>query len=191
MPAGAAAPHRAEQVAQGAVAEEIQTLVGDLELDRAGVLAKAAAGALAVLALGLEIRRARDEPLFHHPLDDLLNQILELLARRFLIGVGRIAEQLLQRLFRQDAAAEERLEDRVVQRLHRPVLVAAGGIAPRIAEPAREQQVGQLRHEIVEIDLVHQVAGVLRVSELHGLRLTAYGGVGLMARRLTACAHRP
>ena len=159
----AAAAHRAEQIAQRAVAQEVERLVGDLELDAAGVLADAAASARAALALGLEIRRAGDEPALHHAVDDLLDQILELLAHAFLVAVGRLAEQLLHRLVGQHAAAEERVEDGIVQRLHRAVLVSVGRI-PRVAEAARQQQVRQLRDEILEIDLVHQVAGVFGVA---------------------------
>ena len=91
----AAAAHRAEQIAQRAVAQEVQRLVGDLELHAAGVLADAAAGARAPLALGLEVRRAGDEAALHHAVDDLLDEVLELLAHAFLIAVGRLAEQLL------------------------------------------------------------------------------------------------
>src|SRR6266850_7156780 len=136
VPAGAAAADRAEQVAQRAVAEEVERLVGDLELHRTGVFADAAAGAAAMLALLLEVRRGGHESLLHHLVDDLLDEILELLARLLLVAVRRLAEQLLQRVLRQHAAAEERFENRVVQRLHRPVLVAGGRIAPWIAEPA-------------------------------------------------------
>jgi hypothetical protein len=80
---------------------------------------------------------------------------------------SRLAEQLLQRFFRQHAAAEQRLEDGVVQRLHGAVLVARRRVAPRVAETAREQHVGQLRDEILEIDLVEQVARVLCVAIFH------------------------
>ena len=120
-----------------------------------------------MLAFLLEIGRAGDEPLLHHLLDDLLDEILELLPRLFLVAVRRLAEQLLQRLFRQHASAEQRLENRVVQRLHGAVLVAGRRITPRVAEPARQQQVRQLRHEILEIDLVEQVAVVFRVAVFH------------------------
>jgi hypothetical protein len=167
VPPRAAAADRAEQIAQRAVAEKVERLVGDLELHRAGILAQAAAGAAAMLPLALQIRRPGHEALLHHLLDDLLDQILELLPRAFLIAVGRFAEQLLQRIIREDAAAEQRLEDRIVQRLQCPVLIAARRIHPRIAEPAREEQVGELRHQILEIDLVEQVAGVFRVAVFH------------------------
>ena len=96
---------------------------------------------------------ARDVARLLHPLDDLLDQLLELLAQLLLIAVGRLAEDLLEHLGRQHAAAEERLENGVVQRLHRPI-VGIRRIAPGIAEPAREQQVGQLRHQLVHVELV-------------------------------------
>src|SRR5204863_9415199 len=85
----------------------------------------------------------------------------------FLVAGRRLAEQLLQRFFRQHASAEERLENRVVQRLQGAVFVAGRRIAPGVAEPARQQQVGELRHEILEIDLVEQVAGVFGVAVFH------------------------
>ncbi len=162
----AAAAHRAEQVAERPVAEEVERLVGDLELHPAVVLADAAAGPAPVLALGLEVRRAGDEAALHHAVDDLLDQVLELLAHAFLIAVGRLAEQPLHRFVRQHAPAEERVEDGVVQRLHRPVLVGVRRV-PGIAEPARQQQVRQLRDEILEVDLVEQVAGELGVAVFH------------------------
>jgi hypothetical protein len=117
-----------------------------------------------MFALLLEIGRAGDEALLHHPLDDLLNQILELLPRALLIAVGRLAEQLLKRLFRQDTTAEERLEDRIVQRLHRPVFVAGRGVAPRIAKSARQEQIREPRYQVFEIDLVEELTGVFRVA---------------------------
>jgi hypothetical protein len=120
-----------------------------------------------MLAFLLQIRGVGHKPLFHHLVDDLLDQVLELLTRLLLIAVRWFTQQLLQRFFREHAAAEERFQNGVVQRLHRPVLVAGGRIAPGIAEPARKQQVGELRHQILEIDLVEQVAGVFRVTVFH------------------------
>ena len=58
--AEAALAERAEQIAQRAVAEEVERLVGDLERDRRLIRARAAAAPLPPLALGLEIRRHRD-----------------------------------------------------------------------------------------------------------------------------------
>ena len=168
VPAGVAASDRAQQIAQRAIAEEVERLVGDFEFHRRRAVVEAAARALSPLAFLLQVGGARDEPLFHHALDDLLNEILELLARLLLVAVGRLTEELLDGLVRQHAAAEQRLEDGIVQRLHRAVLFVARA-APRIVEPAREQQVGQLRHEIVDVDLVEQAACVLRVAVFHGI----------------------
>ena len=164
---GAAATDRAEQVAERAIAEKVQRLVGHLEGDGSGIVADPAAGTPPEFALLVEVRRRRDEALLHHPLDDLLNEILDLLAGRFLVAVSRLTEQPLQRLLGQHAAVEERFENRVVQRLHRAVLVAVRRIAPGIAEPARQQHVGQLRDEIVDVDLVEQVACIFCVPIFH------------------------
>ncbi len=76
-------------------------------------------------------------------------------ARRRVRGVG---EQAVQHLLGQHAAVQQRVEDRVVQRLHRPVVVALR--IPRVVEAAREQQIGQLRDERLEVDLVEQVFDV-------------------------------
>ena len=161
MAAVAALAERPEQIAQRAVSEKIERLVGDLERHRRLVRSLAAAASLTPLALALEIRRRRDVALVGHPLDDLLDQLFELRARLVLIAVGGVAEQPFDGLFRQHAAVEQRVEDRVVQRLHRPLFLV---VAVRVAEAAREQQIGQLRHQILEIQLVERVAGEFRVA---------------------------
>ena len=165
VPPVAALAERAEQIAQRAVAEKVERLVGDLEGDLVPASSPPPAP-LAPLALGLEIRRHRDVALLGHPLDDLLNQLFELRARVGLIAVGRIAEQLLDRLLRQHAAVEQRVENRVVQRLHRPLVVVQG---VRVAEAARQQQVRELRDQILQIEIVELVADVFRVAVLHGI----------------------
>ena len=156
----AALAERPEQIAQRAVAEEVERLVGDLEGDRRLIRALAAAAALPAFALAVEIGRRRDVAFVGHPLDDLLDQLLELRPRFILIAVGGIAEQARDRFFRQDAAVEQRVEDRVVQRLHRPLFLV---VAVRVAEAARQEQVGQLRHQIFEIQLVERIARKFRV----------------------------
>ena len=80
--AGAAVAGRAEQIAQRAVAEKIERLVGDLELHLAGFALLAAAHGAPRL-LGLEVGRGRDVARFLHLLDDLLD-------------VGRIARDKLE-----------------------------------------------------------------------------------------------
>ena len=105
--AEAALAERAEQIAQRAVAEEVERLVGDLEGDRPLSLAAVAGPTCpcAPLALGVQVGRRRDVALFRHALDDLLDQLFELRPRVGLIAVGRIAEQPLDRVL---AAARRR-----------------------------------------------------------------------------------
>ena len=66
-------------------------------------------------------------------------------------------EQPLHHLVGQHAAAHDRLEDRVVERLHRALVLRSGEI--RIVEPARQQQVGQLRHQRLEVEVVEVATG--------------------------------
>src|SRR5439155_11155830 len=106
----AALAQRAEQIAQRAVAEKVERLVGDLEGDRRLVRAVPARASLPPLALRVQIGRRGDVALLGHALDDLLNELLELRARVRLIAVGRIAEQPLDRFLRQHAAVEQRVE---------------------------------------------------------------------------------
>ena len=175
VPAEAALAERPEQIAQRAVAEEVERLVGDFELH--GRLIGAGAAARAALALAFEVGRRGDIPLLAHALDDLLNQFLELGAGLFLIAVSRIAEQPLDRFVRQHATVEERIQNRVVQRLH-GLVVFVGRV--RVAEAAGQQQVGQLRDQILEVEVVEQVAGEFRVAVFHGsLSGLGAGGSGL------------
>jgi hypothetical protein len=163
VPAGAALAQRAEQIAQGAVAEEVDGLVGGLERRWGPVRTLAAALALAPLTFGVEVRAAGDVALLLHLLDDLLDQLLDL---RGGVGVGWIAEQLLDGIGRQQAAREQRLQDRVVQILARHLLIGIGR-ARIVIEAARQQHVGELRNELLEVDAFELVAGVAGVSVLH------------------------
>ena len=166
--AEAALAERAEQVAQRAVAEEVEALVGDLEAVLLGVVHPAAATlALALLALGVEVGRAAEIALRLQLLDDLLDQRVEPLLRVF--GVAPVLpEQPLERLVRHHPAVEDRLQDGVVQRLPRmPRLLVVVLHAVRVVEAAPEQHVGQFRQELFEIELVEIVAGELRVAVFH------------------------
>ena len=168
--AEAAFSQRPEQVAQRAIAEKIQALVGDLEACRWRIGAEPAArtARLALRALGLQIGRRRDEPFLHHAIDDVLNQLLELRSRIGLIGVSRIAQQPFERFLRQHAAVEQRVHDGVVQRLHRaivfrlPVHAAVGRL-----EAARQQKIRQLLDQVIEIQIVQRIAGVFGVLVTH------------------------
>ena len=155
--------HRPEQVAQRAVAEKIEALVGHLESRRRSVRAESAACArrLPIGAVRLEIGRRGDEAFLHHPIDDVLNQLLELRARVCLIGIGRIAKQALQRFLGQHTAVEQRVHDRVVQRLHGAIVFGLP-VHPAVGrlEAARQQQIRQLLNQLVEIQIVQRVAGI-------------------------------
>jgi len=160
----AALAERPEQVAQRAIAEEVERLVGHLEGDRRLVGSVSTRPPLPALALGVQIGRRGDVALLRHPLDDLLNQLLELRSRVRLIAVRRIAEQPLDRFLREHAAVEQRVQNRVVQRLHRPLFV----LRPvRVTEAAREQQIGQLRDQILQIQIVELVAREFRIPVFH------------------------
>ena len=165
--AGAAVAGGAEQIAQRAVAEKIQRLVGDLELHLARFTVAATALGAARL-LGVEIRRSRDVAGLLHALDDLLDQLLQLIAHLLLAAFGLVAEHFLERVFRQHAAVEQCLENGIVQRLHGLVAVVAG--VARVAKPARHQQVRQLRHEFIHVQVVQRVGGVFRVFVFHVLQ---------------------
>src|SRR5260221_462918 len=69
VPPRAAAADRPHQVAERAVAEKVERLVGDLKARAGGVGGAERAG---LLRRGLAGRR--DEPLLGEPLDDALNQ---------------------------------------------------------------------------------------------------------------------
>jgi len=146
---------RAQQVAQRPVAEEVDALLGQLELDGLAGRADVAATARVVERLVL---RELQVALAYQPLDHLLE---ELVARL------RVAHQLRQVLFREQAAAQQRLQDGVVERLEVvfvPVVHLLG------AEPAVEQEVGQLRDEVLEVEVVPQLAEVAVIFRSgHGL----------------------
>jgi len=168
--AEAALAERAEQIAQGAVAQKIDRLVGDLEARRPLLALAHAARPLTPLPLRLGIRRGRDVAVLLHPLHDLLDQLFEPLLR---LGVRLVAEQLLQRVLRQHAAAQQGFQNRVVERLHRAFVLRPGEV--RIVEAAREQQIGQLRHELVHVEVIQGRWGVLAVLEAHRLNQTVLG----------------
>ncbi len=169
VPAQAALAERPEQIAQGAVAQEIQALVGHFKAAGRRVRSCVAAGSpRAQCACRLQVRGRRDEALFHHPIDDVLNELLQLRARIPLIRVRRISHQPLERLLRQHAAVEQRVHDGVVQRLHGAIVfgVAVHAVEGRM-KPARQEQIRQLLDQIVQIQIVQRVARVFRVLVFH------------------------
>ena len=81
-----------------------------------------------------------------------------------LIAIGWFSEQLLDGVVRQHATIEQRVENRVVQRLHGALFRIH---VARAAEAAREQQVGQLRQQLLEVDALEVVAGEAGVLVPH------------------------
>ena len=111
------------------------------------------AGPRALRARSSDVGRAGQIALMLQLLDDPLDQLVEPLLR--IVGLLPVlAEQLLERLVGEQPAVQDRFEDGVVQRLRRmPRLVVVVVRQPvRAVEAAREQQVGQLRQQILEVD---------------------------------------
>ena len=165
VPAEAALADRSEQIAQRAIAEEVEALVGDLELERRFRCRRPAPGRSPPLALAVEIRRGGDVALLLQLLDDLLDQLVE---PRFRV-VARPASPC-----RAAARASRRTAGRrsaAPRGWRRAAPASSGpsspGIAVRVVEAARQQQIGQLRQQLLEVELVEIVAGVLRVAVFH------------------------
>ena len=164
VPAEAALADRSEQIAQGPVAEEVEALVGDLELERLFRSSESRARLLPPLPIALDIRRGGDVALLLKLLDDLVDELVE--ARFRVVAIlPALAEHLLERLVGQETAVQQRLEDRVVQRLHRSSVLA--GHPVRVVEPARQQEIGQPREQLFEVELVEVLAGVLGIAVFH------------------------
>ena len=177
VPAGAAVPHRSEQVAQRPVPEEVEGLVGHVERDVAGLPLSGAASTRTLGPRLVQVGRRRDVARLLHAVDDLLDQFLELLdllLRGLVRAAGRLAEQLLGEVGRQHPAVEERLEDGVVEGLQRAI-GAVERAAPAVAKPAGEQQVGQFRGQLVDVEPVDEVWRVLGIAIAHHA-LAAAGG---------------
>ena len=119
MAADAALPQRPEQIPERAIAQEIETLVGDLEPHGRRVLTAHPTGAASfpLTPLSVEVGVLRNVALPRHLLDDLPNQLLEPRATVGLIGVGRVAKQSLDHIIGQQIAVQERVDDRVMEGL--------------------------------------------------------------------------
>jgi hypothetical protein len=147
------AAERAEQLAQGLVAEEVHGLVGDFE---AGV-GLGAVTLLTLLRVGL---LGVDEVLFLELLDDLVDEFVDLL------GVERV--EFFLGLFVEELAGFEGLADglaEVVEGLVAELLEVGVGVL----EARVEQEVGERLHEILEAEGGGEVAGELGVADaLHG-----------------------
>jgi hypothetical protein len=139
-------PVARSRVSQGAEAEEVDALLGQLELDRRAGRAPAAPSALGGIVEGHALGRLQIA-LADQALDRLLQELLE--------GVG-VVHELLQVLVGEHAAAHEGLEDRVVEGLQ-AVLVP---LPLLVAEAALEQEVGQLADELLEVQVLPELPDV-------------------------------
>ena len=166
MPAGAGVARGPEQVPQRLVAEKVQGLVGDFEPHLARLAFADPAALRSPRLFARQVGWRRNVARLRHPVHDRLDELLELVAHLLLGAVRLVAEELLEQVLRQHAAAEQRFENCVVQRLHRPIPII--GRVSRAPEPAREQQIRELRHELVHVEIVQQVGHVFRVGVFHG-----------------------
>ncbi len=165
VPAGGAAADRSQEIPQRAIPEKVQRLVGDLEA-RVLALSALATGSVQLLRVGLAAEA--DVALFSKPFDQLLDQVVDLLALPLdALGRAVAGKEPLRHFVRQHAAIQQRIEDRIVQRLHRAVIVALRIV--RIVEPAREQEIGQAGHQLVEVDVLREIRDEARVAVFHQL----------------------
>ena len=175
------------------VAEEVDALVGEVELD---VLARRLAdGALArdrLLGAGhlrggaVRLQKA----LADQTLDELVEQLGEL-------GVGvlvAVAAQRFEHLGGELAALEQGVEDGLLEPVERAVGVVAGLAPERVRlraarEPRVEQEAGELLEQRLQVDRVGNLGAVLGIRvEAHRRRLA--GGAKKARTEATDCYPR-
>jgi hypothetical protein len=142
-------PHRPQEIAEGAVAEEVHGLLGELEANgRARLAVSAPAGGI-VEGLGL---RGPQIALPHEALHRLLQELVE---------GALVPHELGEVLVGEETPPHERLQDRVVEGLQ-AVLVPL----PRLlAEAALEEEVGELGHEVLEVEVLPQLGDVAVIAD--------------------------
>src|SRR5438034_1196980 len=165
-----------QQVFQGAVAEKIDALLGEVELHLLSrffghparteqrLLARGHLGRLGHVQVAL--------------IDQLLNDLVEQLAQLTLeIGVarrvaGRFAAQHLEHFRRQLARVHERLEDRLPQGVQRAVGFFLAELAPErvgvraSGEAGLEEEVGELIEQGLEVHRIGQLGEVAAVRRV-------------------------
>ena len=159
VPAEAALADRAEQVAQRPIAEEVEALVGDLELER---WLGAAPAAARPVALGRSASRsgAREVALMLQLLDDLLQSAARSAASASSARLPVLAEQLLEHLVGHQPAVQQRLQNGVVQRLHRMPAPRLRTAAPYgLSKPLESSRSDSLRQQLLEVEAVEVFAG--------------------------------
>ena len=118
--------------------------------NRTGGPAGPAAAARGVVE-GLGLARPQ-VALAHEPLDRLLQELVEGLL---------VGHQTLELVRREQAPAQQGLEDRVVQGLQ----VVPAPVLHLAAEAALQEEVGELVHELVEVEVVPELADVAVVAD--------------------------
>src|SRR5216683_1325483 len=166
----------AQQVLQGAVAEEIDALFGEVELHLLSRLFGHPARTEHRLLAGGHLGRLGhvQVALVDQLLDDLVEQLPQLaleigVARRV---AGRLAAQHLEHFGRQLARVHERLEDRLAQGVERAVRFFLAELAPermrvRASGEARlEEEVGELIEQGLEVHRIGQLGEVAAVRRV-------------------------
>ena len=146
---------RAQQVLERLEAQEVERLVGDLELHLAVLAGPAGAGARAVRA-GSSMVIWPSSTIFW---TRLLEQLVHLLRRH----VAEALHHLLEALVVEELALLERLLDGLLQILQGVLVPLAEGHVLRV-EAALQQEVGESLEQILGAD-AEVLAGVLRVVD--------------------------
>src|SRR5882762_1772617 len=166
----------AQQVLQGAVAEEIDALLGEVELHLLSRLFRHPARTEHRLLAGGHLGRLGHVQVAL--IDQLLNDLVEQLPQLALeIGVarrvaGRFAAQQLEHFGRELTRIHERLEDRLPQGVERAIGIFLAELAPermrvRASGEARlEQEVGELIEQGLEVHRIGQLGEVAAVRRV-------------------------
>jgi len=138
---------RAEEVAEGFVAEEVHGFVGDFEAGFGVAFSLLAGAALRLLGV--------DEVLLLHLLDDLVDEFFDLVVRE--------GFEFLLRLLVEDFAGFECLFDRLAEIFERLVAELLK-LRIGVVEAGVEQEVGQGLHEVFQPEGGGEVAGEFGVA---------------------------
>jgi hypothetical protein len=158
-------PEAAEQAPERFVAEEIDGLLGEGELDVLRRFLRQASRAEDLLVTGRHLWLLVDleVPLRHQTLDDLVDQFRDLL---FHGGIelrisGRLAAEIAQHLGCELVRLHQGLHDRLPEGIHRPVVAGILVLRPERVHVAREaaleQEIAQLLDQVLEVDLVGEL----------------------------------
>ncbi len=165
-----------QQMTQRAVAEEVDALLRQVELDLLRRLPALVDHAATLRHLDVAARQQRRIAQIDVAfLDELLHQVIEQLGDLLahLRVTIALATQLAEHLGRELAALDERLQQRFLQRIERAIFVVAGPAPPRVKmgaalEAALQQEIGESLEQVLDVERVEDRAAVLRIGrELH------------------------